>query len=229
MSKKINSSGKYLNITNLSNYQLQYYGKTVSLYKQNFLTTFVLLPLVYKKLFINKTFLNITTLNLISFNNCTFLFLSFSELNKKNIQCFLLFYENIISSTKINIYLKKNFYLTSAFIKNYIFYLNIKYNYPPKKIFNFLILFLKNSINCSTVFLTSTGLNSKKLIGFKLQLKGRYETTKNSMSKVLVFKVGKINSTKLNSSINFLHYTFYTKLGVSNLKIWLFYKLKDNA
>lgn len=72
--------------------------------------------------------------------------------------------------------------------------------------------------------MTKNGLKNKILCGFKVQLKGRFESTKNSMSKTVNFKVGKINSTNLNSSINFLSYTFYTKLGLSNLKIWLFYK-----
>ena len=63
------------------------------------------------------------------------------------------------------------------------------------------------------------GLEQKSLKGFKIQLKGRFEPTKNSMSKSLTVKKGKINSMKLNDSIIFINQIFYTKLGLSNLKI----------
>lgn len=230
MSKKINSSGKYLNTTNLNNCQLQYYGKSILFYKRNFLIIFTFLPILYKKLTINRKFFNITALNVINFNNYICLFLSILELNKFFFQQFRKAFHFIDkklthSHFKINLYLEKNYYLSTSFLKNYIFYLNVKRTYPPKKIFNFLTLFLKNFINHSIVSFTQNGPKKKQLLGFRLQLKGRYESTKNSMSKIMTFKVGKVNSTKLNANINFLDYVFYTKLGVSSLKIWLFYKL----
>lgn len=89
MSKKINLSKKYLNVTNLSNYQLQYYGKLTLFYKQIFPIIFTLLPLLHRKLFVNsKNFSNITTLSLGSLNNSIYLLLSFSALKKEDLLYF---------------------------------------------------------------------------------------------------------------------------------------------
>lgn len=64
------------------------------------------------------------------------------------------------------------------------------------------------------------------MVGFKMQLKGRFEITKNSMSKKFLVKFGKISSTTLVDYIVFYEHIFFSKLGLSSLKICLFYKNK---
>lgn len=82
-----------------------------------------------------------------------------------------------------------------------------------------MILFLTKNLKYSILFLTKNGLLRKYFVGFKIQIKGRYESSKTSMSKKLSTKFGKMTLTNLKISTNFINYSFYTKLGISNLKI----------
>jgi hypothetical protein len=95
--------------------------------------------------------------------------------------------------------------------------LNKKYN--PKKIFSFFSNLLKNNLNSFLVQDSKYGFLKKKLVGFKLYLKGRFEVTKNSMAKKNLVKLGKVNSTDLNIHIISHEHIFFSKLGTSNLKI----------
>lgn len=80
-------------------------------------------------------------------------------------------------------------------------------------------VFLKKHLEYLIITIGKNGLEQKLLKGFKIQLKGRYEVTKNSMSKSLIIKKGKVNSMKLDNNIAFMNQVLYTKLGLSNLKI----------
>lgn len=120
---------------------------------------------------------------------------------------------------KIFVYFEKKSFFQSIFLKNYISYLVNNLNYSPKKIFNFLIPLFKNMLHIKKLSFSNKGLKIIKLQGIKIQLKGRYELTKNSMSKLIFFKAGKVGSMSLNTKIEFLNKTIYTKLGKSSMKI----------
>nr|YP_011017728.1 ribosomal protein S3 [Heterosiphonia pulchra]WQF69551.1 ribosomal protein S3 [Heterosiphonia pulchra] len=115
------------------------------------------------------------------------------------------------------------FYSCKALI-NYSIYLAKSLNYVPKKIFSTLIYLLTKQLNYKKVYYSKFGPLKLKLYGFKVSLKGRFETSKSQMSKEIKFSHGSLSLVNLNSHIDFLSTDLYTKLGVCNLKIWLFYK-----
>nr|YP_010620005.1 Ribosomal protein S3 [Symphyocladiella dendroidea]WAX04018.1 Ribosomal protein S3 [Symphyocladiella dendroidea] len=232
MAKKINSSGKCLALTTLWVNQFQSYGKFSFFSKTDFLLFFFLTKILIKQLNLNKKNFITKTQNFILSTQVFFIF----SLVFINSEVFLKFYRffiiiwryNISSRLSFNLcfYIAKNQYFSTIFLKNYILYLINNNINSPKKIFNLLILLLKKNKFQSIVSFSKKGLKKNIFIGFKIQLKGRYEATKNGMSSRLLIKNGKINSTNLNITINFINHFFYTKLGITNLKIWLFYSTK---
>nr|YP_010620074.1 Ribosomal protein S3 [Pterosiphonia complanata]WAX04087.1 Ribosomal protein S3 [Pterosiphonia complanata] len=229
MSKKTNLSGKCLALTLLWNYQFQYYGKFSFFLGDDFFIFFFLNNLFVRLLnfdiqyFISKTqyFIYISQVILIfstKFINYHFLYRFYSFL-------FLFWSYNLNSqiSLKILFYLEKNQFFSSRFLKSYILYLIYNKNISPKKIFNLLMLTLRKNKFQSILSISKKGLIKNQFIGFKIQLKGRYESTRNEMANQLIIRDGNINSTNLNFTISYINHFFYTKLGTSTLKIWLFY------
>nr|YP_010619982.1 Ribosomal protein S3 [Tayloriella tenebrosa]WAX03995.1 Ribosomal protein S3 [Tayloriella tenebrosa] len=232
MAKKINLSGKCLALTTLWISQYQHYGKFSFFSINDFFFLFSLLKIFNKQLNSNTKYF-ITKIQNLVLASQIFLIISLTFINN---QLFLNFYRFFFSIWKKNIsnrlnfqlflYLEKNQYFSTRFLKSYILYLVYNKINSPKKIFNLLILLLKkNKFQLISSF-SKNGLKKNILIGFKIQLKGRYETTKNEMASQMIVRDGKINSTNLNYTINFVNHFFYTKLGISNLKVWLFYSVK---
>nr|YP_010620028.1 Ribosomal protein S3 [Symphyocladia marchantioides]WAX04041.1 Ribosomal protein S3 [Symphyocladia marchantioides] len=230
MAKKINSSNKCLALTTLWVNQFQLYNK-FSFFSKNeffllFIIKFLIIQLNFTKNLITKTQSLIFStqllliFSLVSMNNDFFLKLYqlFIGIWNRNFSSRLSFF--------LLFYVEKNHYLSAQFLKSYILYLITDNVNSPKKIFNLLVLLLTKTKNQSIISISKSGFRKITFIGFKIQLKGRYESTKNEMSNYLFIKDGKNNSTNLNITIDFINHLFYTKLGISNLKIWLFYSTK---
>nr|YP_010619959.1 Ribosomal protein S3 [Xiphosiphonia pinnulata]WAX03972.1 Ribosomal protein S3 [Xiphosiphonia pinnulata] len=228
MTKKINLSGKCLALTALWANQFQSYGKFSFFSKNDFFFLFSLIKIFNKQLNFNTLYFITKTQNFI-FSSHIFLIFSLVSLNYaffiKFHQLFLKIWQHNINSRlsfHFHFYLEKNHYFSTIFLKSYILYLINNKTNSPKKIYNLLILLLKKNKFQSIITISKKGFKQSKFIGFKIQLKGRYESTKNEMASRLFVKDGKINSTNLTNSIYFFNHSFYTKLGISNLKIWLF-------
>nr|YP_010620258.1 Ribosomal protein S3 [Amplisiphonia pacifica]WAX04294.1 Ribosomal protein S3 [Amplisiphonia pacifica] len=232
MAKKINLSGKCLALTTLWVNQFQSYGKFSFSSKTDFFIFFFLTKIFNKQLNLTTEYFITKIQKFILFNKIFFIF-SFVSVNndfffKFYRFLFLLWQRNINKrlSFRLCFYLEKNQYFSTFFLKSYILYLIYNKINSPKKIFNLLILLLKKNKFQKILSFSKNGLKKNTLIGFKIQLKGRYESTKNEMASCLLVKNGKVNSTNLNITISYINHFFYTKLGISNLKIWLFYSIK---
>jgi len=88
-----------------------------------------------------------------------------------------------------------------------------------KKKINYIILFLVKNLFHFKLVAYKTGIRTTKFVGFKIKLAGRFENSKNGMANKFIYKFGKVNSTNLQITVTFIRYIFYTKLGISNLKI----------
>jgi ribosomal protein S3 len=66
---------------------------------------------------------------------------------------------------------------------------------------------------------TVNGIKSTELKGFKLQMSGCFESSRNQMAKTIKCNFGTIPLTKLNGYIDYSKTTFFTKFGSCGLKI----------
>nr|YP_009325877.1 ribosomal protein S3 [Choreocolax polysiphoniae]APC24869.1 ribosomal protein S3 [Choreocolax polysiphoniae] len=231
MTKKINLNSKYLGLSIKCFLNFQNYGNINSLFSKYFINLFIFYIILKKYLLlIQNNFFSF--IELFISNNFLKLNINLSHTNLFKLKIFI----NILSKLekililnfsllklKTLVYFEKKNFFSIIFVKNYINYLILKMNYFPKKIFNFLIILFKTMLNKQKISFSNKGTKIIKLNGIKIQLKGRYDLTKNSMSKILLFKYGKINSVSLNKKIEFLNKVIYTKLGKSSFKIWFFY------
>ncbi len=228
MTKKINPLGKCLALTFFWPNSLQNFGNFFY-----FVNKYLFIYLLFhhflvklmsfkKKYFVNQfTFFIFSKLFLIRFSNLSFDYFWLAFLN----DFFWKFWKSnfLFLPLKVFYFLTKNFYLSADFLWDYLNYLTKNFCFSPKKTFNLLILFLTKNYFHLSLFKSKKGFKIKRFVGFKIKLIGRFESSKNAMSKNIIYKFGKINSSNLQINTNFLTYTFFTKLGVSNLKIWIFY------
>lgn len=200
------------------------------MFKKYFFLLNSIKKLISKKIIFNfKSAFFIYIKFFISKNNFS-IYVSFYNLKIKFLNKFFKFLFNILVKYGINflpfnikVFILANYYLSTQFLENLVLYLVLNNKYTPKKIFNFLVYFLKSNLNSLLISTSKNGLNKKTLSGFKIQLRGRFESTKNSMAKKINLKFGKTNSTNLINHIVFYEHIFYSKLGLSSLKVWLFY------
>nr|YP_009325900.1 ribosomal protein S3 [Vertebrata lanosa]APC24941.1 ribosomal protein S3 [Vertebrata lanosa] len=232
MTKNINLFGKCLGLTTYWSQQFQFYNKNLFFFKKYFFLLNLIKKLIDKKVIFNIEFVFFLYIKFFISKNSLNIYISLYNLKNKLLSKLLNFLFDILNQYNINnlpinikVFILMNFYLSVQFLKNLIFYLILKNRYTPKKIFNFITHFLKSNFNSSLISISKTGLKKKILLGFKIQLNGRFESTKNSMAKKINLKFGKTNSTSLINHIIFYEHVFYSKLGLSNLKVWLFYDL----
>ncbi len=229
MSKKINLHGKSLSLTTYWFIEFQLYGKNFFLFKKYFFLLFFLRKFITKKKLLFLSFFFGLFIKFSIFKKRVYFLISLFKSKKKfdvvlqNIFPVYLFRNKSLLQFTGKIFIFPSFYFSQLFLKDLIFFLLIYKKFNPRKVFNYFLLFLKKKINYLSIVSSRKGIIKKKLVGFKIQLKGRFETTKNSMSKKNLIKFGKLNSTTLENHIVLCEHTFFSKLGSSNLKIWLFY------
>lgn len=223
MSKKISSTSKYLGISRDWFVNFQHYGNFYGNFFFSFLNTYNLINLVIRNIF--KT-------NILVLKKQIYLFFKFMELDfkffylKGSINLFyyqinFLLLNNFFLNVKLNFFFNKLNFFSKQFLEVYLEYLSF-YN-SPKKIFNLVTVLLKNQINKTSIFYFNSGLKKIQLKGFKIQLKGRYELSKSTLSKKQFLKFGQVTSNNLNNLLDLLNKDIYSKLGKSTLKIWFFY------
>nr|YP_011017607.1 ribosomal protein S3 [Bostrychia tenuissima]WQF69430.1 ribosomal protein S3 [Bostrychia tenuissima] len=108
---------------------------------------------------------------------------------------------------------------------SYIDYLSMKLKYPPKKLVNFMTSYLNQRLYSKNFMLCKSGPKKTFLKGFKMRLNGRFDVSKTNMSKKFSLQVGKMTSMDFNTKIDFLSKSIYSKYGIYNLKVWVFYQI----
>nr|YP_010620143.1 Ribosomal protein S3 [Herposiphonia versicolor]WAX04179.1 Ribosomal protein S3 [Herposiphonia versicolor] len=228
MTKKTNLTGKCLTLTTYWLNFFQNFENFYILYSKYFLIS-ILFNSLLKKLVLFKKTNFFHQINFLVSSKKLIIILSVNSKHHFLMQIikdfwFLIWLKNFsIFYLKLIVFSIKMFYLSKIFLEEYIFYLTNYFSFSPKKIFNMLNIFLLKNLNQESLSLSKRGIKIKRFIGFKIKLIGRYETSKNSMAKSVLIKSGKISSVSLKTCINFMNHYFYTKLGISNLKVWIFY------
>nr|YP_011017705.1 ribosomal protein S3 [Griffithsia okiensis]WQF69528.1 ribosomal protein S3 [Griffithsia okiensis] len=229
MSKKSNSLILKFGVTKNFNFFSQNYGKSTLNIDLNILKLCFCLN---KYFFSNNLILIFNEFHL---NKNLFSLSVFCLKNNFNMKSYLILLNNInfnflftFKKQKNKLFLKNEWFYSSFLLKNYINFLFLKFginNY--KKILGILTKLFCSYLNYNQIFYSIYGPKLIILKGFKIQLKGRFENSKNQMTKKIELKSGILSSVNLNSDINYLNNFLFTKLGLWSLKIWLFYKIKN--
>jgi ribosomal protein S3 len=113
---------------------------------------------------------------------------------------------------------------TPSLIISYILY-NRKKNFSLKKILKRVTFILNSRLNSKKIVYNTKGPIFLKLKGFKIKISGRFDNTRNQMSKTLSNSGGNLPLSKLNSYIEYHNSKIYTNSGLNNLQVWLFYTI----
>lgn len=116
------------------------------------------------------------------------------------------------------------FSLSATVLSNYIKTNNEIYNTPLKKLLNYVYITLLKQKSKYKIIYTTYGLKLVQFLGFKIQISGCFDSSKNQMSKTLVYKSGTNSLTKLKNYVEYSKITIYTKFGTCGLKVWLFFE-----
>nr|YP_010199886.1 ribosomal protein S3 [Gracilariopsis tenuifrons]UAD89946.1 ribosomal protein S3 [Gracilariopsis tenuifrons] len=230
MAKKINPISLRLGLTQVWDFTLQNYGKLISWY----------ILLLLKQLQLKKVVSQIFNLNkfLVGeqeywyYHNKLFLNIYFTDNIVKNQDKYslilkkisLLIFEWFSLKVQLRILKKTNWITTPDLLINYAIYL-LKQHKNPNKVLWQLCQFLETHLNCTKIVYSSRGIRLVNLKGFKIRLVGRFDNTKNQMSKSIQQGYGSLSLMSLKSRVEFASKELYTKLGSCGLQIWLFYEI----
>lgn len=230
MAQKINPISFRLGISQVWDSTLQLYGKSYLNYflifhkylqirnilNRIFLKNNLIIDFQEWKIYKNKISLNIYYSHLfnskqINHLNC------FNKVSKTILEWF-----SIISS--IHFYLKAQKTSTTKILIAYTHYL-LEQNISAKKIIWNLCKFLETNKKIEKISYFKFGIFKLHLKGFKIRLSGRFDNSKNQMSKNIEQTVGSLPLTCLKSSVEYINKEIYTKSGICGLQIWLFYEI----
>lgn len=223
MSQKVNSKSTKIGINQLWLTKTQKYGNNFYNFNLFFFYNkkkidFILKISKLKILFINE-------IKLLNKYSLFVLKIYIKKSNGFNINLLANYFYWFNLKKKLIIKLYNNSKVDNTYILlNYIEYLFNNLNYSVKKISIILALLLKKKLNSKKVVFLKNGPVDLIFKGYKIKLSGRIDNQKNQMAKSIIFKEGSLTLTNLNSYIDFKNINLNTKLGVCNIKIWLFYK-----
>ena len=226
MSQKINPISFRLGLSQVWNNTFQLYGKNLSSY-----TSFLYLKLILynylrryldsKQIFLGSLYLFILKdkiILLVIYENCfNSNLLKFEKLN-----LFLYF----LTNWNLKLYLLKqtSWVNTPALITSYIMY-NRKKSSSLKKILKRVTFVLNSCLNSKKIVYNNKGPILLRLRGFKIKISGRFDNTRNQMSKMLSNGGGNLPLSKLNSYIEYHNSKIYTNYNLNNLQFWIFYNI----
>lgn len=124
----------------------------------------------------------------------------------------------------IRLYEKNQWLGTSNLLINYV-YFSAKQGNSFKKIIQNICKMLTTHLNTIKISYSTKGVVRLSLKGFKIQLAGRFDNSRNQMAKLMKQSIGSLPLTRLESYVEYSHKEFYTKHGVCGLQIWLFYEI----
>nr|YP_009511841.1 ribosomal protein S3 [Gracilaria gracilis]AXI97718.1 ribosomal protein S3 [Gracilaria gracilis] len=230
MTRKINPISLRLGLTQVWDYTIQNYNKLNYCYTLSFLKQLQIENIVTKILSLNKflihdkefwysknkLFLNIYIVEVDPNNSNKYLFL-IKELSKLISNWFFL-------KIQLRIYKRVSWLTTSNLVSSYVSYLFVQ-NKNPNKILWQICILLKKHLGSNKVVYSTRGIHSVYLKGFKVRLVGRFDNTKNQMSKSIQQGSGSLSLISLRNQVEFVQKNLYTKLGSCGLQIWLFYEI----
>lgn len=223
MSKKTDSKSTKIGINQLWNTKSQKYGNNlynfnIFLYNYKNNTNFVLRSSALKTVFINK-------IRLTHKNNLFTLKLYVKNVDKLNVSLLKNYFYWFYLKRSLAIKLYNNGRVNNTYVLSiYAKYLFTYLNYSAKKILIILTLILNENKNLKKIVFLKNGPINLVFKGYKIKLSGRIDNQKNQMAKNITLKKGSLNSTSLNSYVDFKNINLNTKLGICNIKIWLFYQ-----
>lgn len=230
MSQKINPKIIKLGIKSKWFINIQKYGNNFNIFRSFYFFYIKSLNLIFNLFKRQNTFINEIEIK-----------------HKNNMLDFIIIYNNKISKKKElihKLFLNLNFFFYSTNLIKikiyntntkfynlnilflYIYYLYKNLNYNIKKIIAIISILLKNNLNSKLIIKFKNGPKNIILKGFKITFKGRLSNQKNNMSKTITIKKGSLKLNSLNNYIEFKNIPLHTKLGICNLKIWLFFIIK---
>nr|YP_010204201.1 ribosomal protein S3 [Ahnfeltia fastigiata]UAT97936.1 ribosomal protein S3 [Ahnfeltia fastigiata] len=124
----------------------------------------------------------------------------------------------------IRLYEKNQWLGTSNLLINYV-YFSAKQGNSFKKIIQNICKMLTTHLNTIKISYSTKGVVRLSLKGFKIQLAGRFDNSRNQMAKLMKQSIGSLPLTCLESYVEYSHKEFHTKHGVCGLQIWLFYEI----
>nr|YP_009295519.1 ribosomal protein S3 [Mastocarpus papillatus]AOL58003.1 ribosomal protein S3 [Mastocarpus papillatus] len=230
MAQKINPTSFRLGTTQVWDSTLQNYGKPLNVY-----STILHKQLQIQKLLPRYFLLNDFLLNYQEWKirqNKVLLSIYYSPLTySQKVQSpkFLKFLpkllkKSILIEPTIRFYLKLQWSLTPNLIIWYSWHLLDKKTAPKKVILN-LCKLLKSYLNFTRVSYFKLGLIETKLIGFKIKLSGKIDSS-NQMAKSLEQTLGRLSLTSLSGIVEYSNKEIYTKSGTCGVQVWLFYSIK---
>nr|ATG87379.1 ribosomal protein S3 [Gracilaria chouae] len=230
MTRKINPTSLKLGLTQVWDFTIQNYSKLNYCYAFSFLKQLQIEDITSKFLKVNKFLVN--DREFWYFNNQLFLNIYIVEVISKQVDKHLFLIQDLAKllsnwfSLKIYLRIYKRIYwtTTSNLILSYASYL-LEQNKNPNKILWQICVFLNKHRYHSKIVYSTKGIRLVNLKGFKIRLVGRFDNTKNQMSKSIQQGLGVLSLMSLKNRVEFVNRELYTKLGSCGLQIWLFYEI----
>jgi hypothetical protein len=226
MSQKINPISFRLGLSQVWNNTFQLYGKNLPsyisfLYLKLTLYNYLRRYLDSKQVFLGSLYwfiLKDKVVLLIIYESC--LNSNLLKLEKLNLLL------HFLTNWNLKLYLLKqtSWVNTPSLIISYILY-NRKKNFSLKKILKRVTFILNSHLNSKKIVYNIKGPIFLRLKGFKIKISGRFDNTRNQMSKTLSNSGGNLPLSKLNSYIEYHNSKIYTNSGLNNLQVWLFYTI----
>ena len=229
MSQKINPVGNKLGILQLWDYKTQLYGRTFNEYTKSI--RILNYSLTYLERYLAKTNILIEEFQITKSVHQILIKVYLLDLNKSSAEKeYVTSLMNTLSYWLKNIPFKLTFCQrisiedsSSLLLINYMRYLLSQKKTTPKKIVQSIYKVINNQRSRIKIVSTTKGLQLVKLIGFKMEFSGCFDSSKTQMAKTLKFNFGSLSLTKLNNYVDYSKTTFFTKFGSCGIKLWLFY------
>nr|AHX02495.1 ribosomal protein S3 [Schimmelmannia schousboei] len=230
MAQKINPTSLRLGTTQIWNVFFQNYGKSYHVYFKILYKHLRILE-VLNQIYLKKNII-IDHKNIWYSKNQVFLniyYTNFLFSSKINYLLFLkvisqIIFKSYLTGGTTRFYLQSKWFTTANLIGAYAQYLLNNLGSPKKLLWNICTL-LQTHLNSYKISYSKNGPICIALKGFKIRIVGRFDNSKNQMSKSIEQYIGVLPLVCLNSHVEFLNKEIYTKLGVCSLQIWLFYKI----
>lgn len=131
---------------------------------------------------------------------------------------------NKVFKISFNIYLVKHsrWSSSSELIKGYILF-NVSQNLPLKNVLKNTSKLISSQLGTKKVLYTIRGPLNLKLQGFKYQLSGRFDNSRNQMTKTIKYTKGTLPMPSICTYVEYSQTHIYTKSGVCGLHVWLTY------
>lgn len=111
---------------------------------------------------------------------------------------------------------------SSELIKRYVLF-NVNQNLPLKSILKNTSKLISNQLGTKKVLYTIKGPLNFELQGFKYQLSGRFDNSRNQMTKTIKYTEGTLPMPSMRIYVEYSQTHIHTKSGVCGLHIWLTY------